>query len=83
MNKLTKVETLYVPVTSPLDKADTFYSVHNGSEFKDWVQKQNNKYILDEYELRKIIIDAMNIADKYDYTLQSDKDQYINSILNK
>jgi hypothetical protein len=122
MNKLTKVDRVFVPVSvndelpkcdsqhnrcylskrvgilsdegvdstqyyKEYDKQHNFKSAgwNNEEDFgiiTHWLKEQNNKYVLDEYELRKIIIDAMNTADKYDYTLQSDKEQYIKQILN-
>ena len=81
--KLTKLDRVFVPVTSPLDKADTFYSVHNGDNFKDWVQKQNNKYLLDEEEIIKLISDTWVAARYRGINSFTTSQQYINSILNK
>ena len=85
--KLTITDKVYVPVSLqiediPSQKTTVFmYDAYRNQIEPYWLKEETNKYVLSEYELRKIIIDAMNTADKYDYSLQSDKEKYINSIL--
>lgn len=55
MNKLTKVETLYVPISAASKNTDAVVS-NNGETFYTYVEEQNNKYILSEKEIQELEI---------------------------
>ena len=65
MNKLTKVETLYVPVSLDEilpDFIDDIYTLTQEGRNEGLVKEENNKYILSEEDIENIICKAVELA---------------------
>ena len=62
--KLIKVETLYVPVSVNSNGLAVCYDEENrsGWHFSKFVEEQNNKFILSEDELGKVVSDAIQFG---------------------
>lgn len=88
-NKLTKVETLYVPCGTKITHFKVKCDPDDEGNFMQCnVEKQNNKYLLDESDIIKLINDAwgngyeLGSSDSEILSDVAKRHQYIKQILN-